>query len=327
MVQNKNKFVKVGFEFTATAKASSRVTNPNLIYGTSWLFDTDVLSTTDNWKKDKSEYPWIIKNFESDECGCEIPTPIIRSRPDVEKYYLQFMDFVKRSNLTTDINNAKNGLGGCHIHLDLSYLDKDVKILFLKNIGIFMSNNPWLNWALNDPNDNINANSLVNSFSFNNIQESVALAPDRKSKKFKNAKTPLEFFMIDPLNTMMKKMFAVRYNFCFDTIEFRIFNMPISQEEHLFHYNVAMAIYNYCLKLTLEKKALKLIIQDYHNYFFLDRNFVNLFLKTTLGVIGLSLTHEQLDKMLYNIETRYKWSHTDKTLNRGTVSTEDFYLF
>lgn len=327
MIQNKNKFVKVGFEFTAAVKPTLLITNPKLSYEIRWPYNEETIVTKEGWATDTSELPWIRKNFQSDDCGCEIPTPIITKKSDIEKYYNQFMDFVNRSNLTTDINQANNSLGAGHIHLDLSYLERDIKVSFLKNIGIFMTNNPWLNWALNDPNDNINANSMAGNCVFKKVTDSAILFPDKKSKKFKNAKTPLDIFLIDPLNTLFIKKFAVRYNSSYDTVELRIFDMPNTLEEHLFHYECAMAIYNYCLDVAVSDMEIGRAIHDSNSYMFLDKKFVIMFLKQAFDRIGIIPSQEQFDKMLFNIDTRYRWSHTRKILETGDIIHKDFYLF
>jgi len=112
-------FVKVGFEFTAAPKVSKKITNPNLRLETSYYHSGQTITKRD-YSESISKYKWINNEFSSDECGCEVPTPIVTSKEEVIKYYKEFMHFVKSSNLTTNIDEALNGLV-----LFKGYVDKE----------------------------------------------------------------------------------------------------------------------------------------------------------------------------------------------------------
>jgi hypothetical protein len=328
-VNNKGKkFVNVGFEFTAALKPTLHVKNKSLVvYNRTVTEDYAIFRHPSLLKI--SEYSWINKNFEYDDCGCEVPTPIIRKKVDVEKYYLQFMEFVKESNLTTDIDKAYCGLGGCHIHLDLSHLSYEHKILQLKNIAILLSNNPWLNWALNDPNDNINANSLLCKSITEKVEDCLSyLSKIKVTKKIKQAESPLEIFLTDPIHANLNKNYAMRYNHVYDTVEIRIFNMPLSLEEHLFHYNIAMAIYNFCLNITEQGNILIQRYQTEQNYTFLEGRLMDKKIISCLTELGITPTRAQINKMLHNVQTRYKWSYDDNLefKRTGVVKVHKFYL-
>lgn len=325
MNKKSTKFVKVGFEFTAALKPGLSTRNKGLVVAKDYIID-DYAIYKNTLKI--SEHAWINKNFEFDDCGCEIPTPIIRKREDVETYYLQFMEFVKKSNLTTDINKAYCGLGGCHIHLDLSYLSQQVKILLLKNMAILLSNHPWLNWALNDPNDNINANSLLSRSTMEKVEDCLAIHSSIMTSKVKNAKSPLSIFLMDPLRHILTKHFALRYNIELNTVELRIFNMPTSLEEHLFHYNIAMAIYNFCLEVSNKGQELRQNYKVEQDYAFLEGRLMDRKIITCLNEIGITPTKQQMNKMSHNIQTRYKWSYDDNLefKKTGVVRIHKFYL-
>ena len=329
MDSKENTFVKVGFEFTAAPKPNLKTKNKGLEIIFSPFTPGDVLINKKRDDSKISKYTWINRNIEPDECGCEVPTPVIKNLNDVKKYYNQFMEFVNESDLTTDINKSYGGLGGCHIHLDLSYVGTKEKRAFLKNVAIFISNHPWLNWALNDPNDNVNANSLISRTNCRRVEESVVdLFPLHKSKDIKKAKTPLEIFLSNPLRYSLHKNFAIRYNRMYDTIEFRIFDMPDSLEQHLFHYNVAMAIYNTCLTITKADLKFKQDFIEEVDYAFLEERLVKRSLLATLKNLDLYPTEEQMEKMFLNIKLRYAWSYDEnkELIKNNKIDSEDFYM-
>lgn len=326
----RNTFVKVGFEFTAAPKPNLKLANKNLTIYPSPFAKGDFLIEKRQKNSVISKYRWINNNIEPDECGCEVPTPIAKSLNSVKNYYNQFMEFVKESDLTTEINKSYGGLGGCHIHLDLSYLELDVKKLFLKNIAILLSNNPWLNWALNDPNDNVNANSLLCRSLTKEVNDGVIILRKTKSqeRKIKKANNALEIFLMDPFYNVLKKYYALRYNMEYDTVELRIFNMPTSLEEHLFHYKIAMSIYNKCLEWSLSNSTIIQNLKHENEYLFLDNRIVKSKLKHLFKELEITPTEEQLEKMFLNIDIRYSWSYDENEAfkSEGVINVEEFYL-
>lgn len=324
-----NKFVKVGFEFTAAPKPNLKTKNKGLEISASPYTKGDFLIVKRQSNSKISKYAWINRNLEADECGCEVPTPVIKNLNDVTNYYNQFMEFVNESDLTTEINKSYGGLGGCHIHLDVSYIEKEEKIAFLKNVAVFISNHPWLNWALNDPNDNVNANSLISRTNCPKVEQSIVnMSPFPIPKKIKKANTPLEIFLSDPLRYSLHKHFAIRYNTMYDTIEFRIFDMPDSLEQHLFHYNVAMAIYNNCLLITKADLKFQQDFMSERDYAFLEERLVKRSLLATIKSLELYPTEEQMQKMLLNIKLRYNWSYDEnkELIKNNKIDSKDFYM-
>ena len=155
----RKKFVKVGFEFTASRKVKTPLNSKVLIPDGRYELEFDSRD-----RNKLSKYGWINKGFTEDTCGCEVPTPIITKYWQIIEGFKQFKSFVDVTGLTIDLDKARCGLGGCHIHIDTSYLSLSIRKQLLKNIAIYLTNNPWLNWGFNDYNDNYNANSLLTEF-------------------------------------------------------------------------------------------------------------------------------------------------------------------
>lgn len=285
---NWKKFVRCGFEFTASLKEGKDVTNKGLecMY-TSWFSGIIAqYGLRRTYKSKISSKDWIDKRFEDDGGGCEVSTPIVQSKQEITKYYKEFMDFVKSSNLTVNLDEAFDALGGCHIHMDVSFLSKPIKTRFLKNLAIFFTNNPELNWGFNEIEDNWNANSLL-------------------TQKFKHSECPclLPTFLKNPLTYSISKEYVFRYNRTYDSVEFRIFDMPLDLKQHLLHYDVAKAIYDICLKMAFAKKQFKIKYNKYQDYK-LDLNVSLSNFKATMKILNIDI--KRTKKMLENIKKRYE---------------------
>lgn len=317
------KFINVGFEFTASVKNTGVITNPGLykiaVLGRIFLFQETRYVFT-------SEHKWIHKNYQTDSFGCEIATPIIKKKSDVVRYYNEFMEFANRSNLTANIYEASEGLGGCHIHLDMSWMPNEYKKGFLQNVAVFMTNSPWLNWGFNDPNDNINANSLLCSNFTPDISDCTISPLTNKEKKMKTA---FELFVQNPLKTILIKHYAIKCNDEYDTIELRIFDMPTSLEQHLFHYDVAMAIYNTCLQKTMEDKVFLPVFKDIEQFCLLNKKAIIMYLKRSLKEINIIPNDKQMERLIYNIEARYEWSlgKNSRVFIDEEITNKNFFLF
>jgi hypothetical protein len=337
----KRKFINVGFEFTASTKKGKKITNTALHSRCGKLSRvynyTSYLNKNVN-KVKISKYDWINKNFEQDDCGCEIATPIIKNKKDVTRYFKEFNSFAKSSNLSIDIDTAANGLGGCHIHLGIGFMPMAFRKRFLKNVAIWLTNHPQLNWAFNDPNDNVNANSLLTqqvssgrashpfaSTSFN-IEISCYESTDgctftigsnglfqgtfngttpRLLAPFRDDKTPYKAFMSNPTKIFLKKKFALRYNEDFKTLELRIFDMPKTLKQHLLHYEVAMAIFNRCYEMTAKNDTFTLTYNEWHQYIAEPLNVALLKFDNCMKVLGIAKNRTKNARE--NIITRYKW--------------------
>ncbi len=319
-----NKFIKVGFEFTA-ARAIKK--NPNYTGNLSFRRGFDAV--VKKLSRKISDVKWINNNYTSDGCGCEVSTNIIKSNSGVIKKFKEFNNFVNNNNLSIDITKATCGLGGCHIHMDLSYMEEPFKERFLKNAAIFMTNNPELNWGFNDVNDNVNANSLLTNTAGHDIFGSPILMtcfaddfngwkikPKDKTilKKFKNDRNPFKAFLAHPTHITLKKNFAIRYNEDYKTIEFRIFDMPKDLTQHLLHYDVAKAIYNHCYKQTEKNKLFNIKFHKQKDYYFSLDYSIKQFNKT-MKTLGIS--PDRTEDMILNITTRYDW----------TKNSDMFFLF
>jgi len=341
----KRKFINVGFEFTAAIKQGVRL--PKNLYRGGGSDRTHLYS---RYKAKVSKHKWICDKFEADSCGCEVATPIIRNKKDVSRYFNEFNQFVNENNLTIDIDNSVCGLGGCHIHLGIGFMSLPFRKRFLKNVGIYLTNHPQLNWAFNDPNDNCNANSLLTQsrvkdegsiFCTTNIETSCYatndgfrmsissngfVQPKAQSNlldPFKDDVSPLAAFLSDPTKIFLKKKYALRYNEDFKTLELRIFDMPKNLKQHLLHYDVAMAIFNLCYKATLEKRELSLLYHDWVGY--IGEPLEVALLKFDLCIERLKIDKRRVADMRENIITRHKW--TDLKHGKKEYKAKEIYLY
>ncbi len=301
------KFINVGFEFTAAAPAKGKIKSNVLTFS---VFNTDQINR--HYREDISKYSWINEKFESDDCGCEVPTPIIQNKKDVTRYFNEFESFAKSLNLKININEAKCALGGCHIHMNVSDMKTSLRELFVKNVGIYLTNNPQLNWGFNDVNDNWNANSLLSlphdaSPTSNTTEYIISETPKGQKivDKYKHDKSPLRTFLDAPLDIVLYKYFAVKYNTGYETIEFRIFDMPKNLKQHLLHYNVATAIYNHCYKAAVKGQLLKLKYTNITQYKFTLKQAITNFDKE---MKRLGIAKARTAEMRRNIRTRYEWN-------------------
>ncbi len=323
-------FIRCGFEFTASPKIGIKPKAPLYTY------TGDNNLHYNNYRGGISKYKWINESFDGDECGCEVSTPIIANKDDVSRVFDMFKTWANSKNLTLDINKAKCGLGGCHIHMEMPKLPIVQRRLFLKNIAILLTNYPQLNWGFNDPNDNYNANSLLAECedqlnlssaifrsNYDNIYCLVSLSSDRWSSSsktnvgsylypYRNERSPLTVFLNDPFKVTLHKKFAIRYNENYKTVEIRIMDMPKTLKQHLLHHDVAKAIYNYCLKATLKGQLLKLNYTKYSEYQFTEKEAINEFYKV-LNL--LDIEKSRTNKMIGNIKLRYYWNRIQKKEN------------
>ena len=299
------RFIECGFEFTAAKKQNSEPKgNIDVRY------DGETLEKKDSYPLSKHE--WITQNFTPDDCGCEVATPILEKPTEVPMVFKQFKDFVDKSNITLDINEAVGGLGGCHIHLDVSFMTAKFRKLFLQNIGIFFANNPQLNWGFNDVNDDCNANSLMYNRVSSIFAYCVYLKDELKDttenlikNRFVNDMAALDAYLYNPLVVLLYKSYAIRYNPAYESIELRIFDMPTSLKQHLLHYEVAMGIYKYCLQATKRNYKLKLKFNKGTGYKMTETEAIDSFKKV---MKLLKINPIRTRDMLFNIKTRYAWN-------------------
>lgn len=337
-----------------------------------------------DYKDSLAPYHWISQKANSDSCGTEIATPIITSREEIRQYYLEFMAFVRLHNLTTNLDEAICGLGGCHIHFSVVQFTEVEKHFFLKNMAIFMTNYPELNWGFNDVNDNENANSLLNPSVYSVFgslfhgtpegedkrqevikaldvrerregmtveirrdedgrfyhkildtpKDSHADGPsghikskafstessrdkrDKKEKekgairyKYRKDKSIFRAFINHPIEISLSKQYCFRYNANYNTVEFRIFDMPDSLDRLMLHYDVAMAIYSLCAEYAKSNKVLKHTYKKYE--YDLDKSIKRF--DDCLEFLGVDPARAEV--MRDNIRTRYYWNETQTEKN------------
>lgn len=320
------KFIQCGFEFTASQKAKSRLKSKTLhaefgayIHRKTELY-FDSFGQRNNLRRihDISEFPWISENFSSDDCGCEVSTPIIKTKDEAIRHFNEFQLFVDTNNLTVDPDLAMCGLGGCHIHLGLETIPQKQRKLFFQNVIVFLTNNPQLNWGFNDPNDNINANNLLEDISedkdgirsrtdsFSSVRyERHKILMDMYDKATSVLKAVLKY----PFEIELHKKFSIRYNEEYKTIELRIFDMPRTLEQHILHSDVAQAIFHHCLAKTKKGILARVEYKSQADYKVPLKEAKRKFTKVMkdLGV-DIKRTRHQIKAM----ELRYEWNKMSK---------------
>jgi hypothetical protein len=162
---------------------------------------------------------------------------------------------------------------GGHIHIDLTKVSKTLrKNSFLRNLYVFIINNPELNWLLNGPYDLFNGSMLSTNW------EELLEEPEQASKEF-----------------------SVIYRQSYESIEFRFFIMPRNIQEHSLHLKIAYSIYKYIYDLTKSDRILNTYYSSLDQYptkyYDIKRN-----LNSCLEKIGLSDNEIQL---LFYMKSRF----------------------
>jgi len=114
--------------------------------------------------------------------------------------------------------------------------------LLYKNLAMFSINYPTIAWALNAPEDNINAMSLLQNKTLNKGINGV-----KASKGFRYYTG----------SGIASKCYAVSFRYDLRTFEFRFFTMPKTVEQLEFQIDLAQKIFKYCFDLTNKGIALE----------------------------------------------------------------------
>lgn len=217
---------------------------------------------------------WPVEN-EGDVC-IETPSPKYEGNP---KGFIQFIsDYRRIFKLMKKIRmvpSSHDGTvyndGGGHIHISIERIlehsgaEDDYEnpgstfvSRFIRNFYVSTINNPWVNWAFNSPIDNENANSLLTKCSEKNMRltrmsysDSDELMPQEYAMVKKNWET-LILEEREKFLTGMEKNFPVIFRGTKQTLEFRFFCMPETEEELLLHFQVAKNWYEHIFKVTKE---------------------------------------------------------------------------
>ena len=150
--------------------------------------------------------------------------------------------------------------GGGHIHLD--YIgnfgtvkeddypkNQDFKIartmfsLFIRNLTIFLANNPWIAWSFNDAHDNDCMSPVINRVNVNSDFRIIE-------------KEGINNWLLGSL--IAKNHYSVLRP-TYGSIEFRFFGMPKCPNEVLFHLLVANKIYKHVYDMTMNGTKLRFV--------------------------------------------------------------------
>ena len=196
-----------------------------------------------------------------DDGNIEIPTKVVTSKEKLLKQFGKLITLMKEHNMVPSSASHNNNFeGGGHIHIGY---DKIINIhgnnipeyddvikkknefisLLFENLTTFTINYPTVAWALNAPEDNINAMSCLQN---KTLKRGINMVKATK-KSFSYA-----------IGTgISSKCYAISLRYDLKTFEFRFFTMPKTVEQLEFQIDLAQKIFKYCFDLTNKGIALE----------------------------------------------------------------------
>jgi hypothetical protein len=195
-----------------------------------------------------------------DDGNLEIPTKVVTSKEKLLNQFGRLIKLMKEHNMVPSSESHNNNFeGGGHIHIgydkllnipgsnlpeytDVIKQKNEFLSLLYKNLAMFSINYPTIAWALNAPEDNINAMSLLQNKTLNKGIDGV-----KASKGYRYYTG----------SGIASKCYAVSFRYDLRTFEFRFFTMPKTVEQLEFQIDLAQKIFKYCFDLTNKGIALE----------------------------------------------------------------------
>lgn len=233
-----------------------------------------------------NDFPkWIKDKVDTDgESVIEMPTLPMTKYKELRKVWRE-LAVVKNSYPTEYVCPHTYNSGGGHIHMGIP-ITWDAEFLkdFLLNLYNYIGHRPYLNWIFNEPNDECNANSMLNTtedISIESRTEMYRAAYYERFTRRKNAaydsaiqqyirkkyphktKGRVKLSMLDIINLDPTREISKLYNVVYrsgsseidgykDTVEFRLFNMVRSYRELKANVDFAQAVYAHAFNMTLK---------------------------------------------------------------------------
>jgi hypothetical protein len=191
----------------------------------------------------------------------EIESKII-SPSDLNKFINDYEKLLKITKKAGLIESSKGDFypfeGGGHIHINVSDLKYEFKILFFENIVKLFINHPYINWIFGQANDKESFQNyhlrLFRLFesNFKDLTPLTIKKEDYIEYYFQNK------FYYDGFRSVGDKNFALNPSrtTSYQTLEMRFFQMPKSVNQLICHLDFVRAIYTYCYFLTKENKSI-----------------------------------------------------------------------
>ena len=267
-----------------------------------------------------------IKSFDevqSDPYNIEIPTKKIKTLRSCLSDFTRLAKLMNEYGYIHSSRSFNSHLeGGGHIHLDYQEIFGDVGyrshiqkefwlytyeplrftkfnnnqdeikelfVLFTKNLFYYISNNPWIPWAFNAPNDNTCGRIMTTYSMFEENMRSFEHNALNKIDK----------------NAFTSKCWAITLRPEYGTFEFRFFGMPKTAKELTLHVSLAKAIFMHCLVLTMKRIKLKPVYSKWEDLTKIT------YKKSLQGLKNccteLNISFDELERMgkVNNLELRY----------------------
>lgn len=196
----------------------------------------------------KLQHKWAkLLEFDNEQSN-EVPTP---TYVDFQMFKKDYEEFVKELDYYGFVPSSRTSLfieGGNHQNFDFEWIIKTygsiVAQKFLRNLIYYVNKHPYIVWYFLSPEDN-ESSVLLNTFEFSRYGKGDWLNPRGRRN-------------VSTLSTNVKEVpdFFIKY------LELRFFMMPRTTEEMVLHYEFAIELLNFILKMSIEIQEYPLIIQQ-----------------------------------------------------------------
>ncbi len=210
----------IGIEYTFLIKEStSSDPEPIRVNFFESNFTSNSLETSYSRKLEKEldkRQRWNRETHRDGDGIIECPSPIHKNWNDMLTHYRVLTKAAKKVGLVT--HKGDEGGGGGHIHMCIPQkMSTEDRLRFLSRIFLDMARRPYLNWIFNESVDVLNANSMLTSL---------------EGFKFISTLMDKHYFNIYDYNCLIgcTKDYGIRFKADYDTIEFRIFDMPRDEQ-------------------------------------------------------------------------------------------------
>ncbi len=247
----------------------------------------DSYKQADRLRNSLTVAPWISRRVYADGDGVvEMPTPVMRTRDEVERCWADVEAACRRRRLTRWDPDVPSG--GGHIHLGLPTgrgWTGGRRGLFLANFITELTEHPELNWCMNEPIDDANANCWAGStvrfdprdvtrsrrydYYWRRTRWTLRTPEETRSREgFRSAwrrfaareglpaagpavVRPYDLALMEartghPRGLAGLKGYAAVHNKEYGTVELRVFDAPRDLPEHMFQLDVALALWERC---------------------------------------------------------------------------------
>jgi hypothetical protein len=255
-------FTTYGIEFTYVL--------PDKYFKTGWedsLCDAHAEIIHKELKQWKNKKKLKFINFLECHNDCEaveINSPIFKKWKHVEIFYNKIEELAKKYDLTTHRENTGGGGGHIHAGIPEKLKDNPKKLsLFLVNIYRDIANRPYLNSLFNEYCDDHSACHPSKRAHLKPILDpsmttrSIESRLSRVQRNINNYHSGWDFSSNRIINSLWCRNGYINVQREFDTIEFRIFDMPKSLKQLKKNIQFLDAYLRYIYNITMQGKLIK----------------------------------------------------------------------